>query len=289
MASDIFNNMKRIREICDELPRDNFGYPIFKATSETFFSIMRTFIGEITVGGVIYKIKLLPTRWLTPDYDRRLLPDDVVTIISRLQNDFLRAYSEERIIRQSSTLQDKAKHNAEYYQKNKMVIRKRQNNYARALPEKYEKDMNDIYSMIVDGKSRVEIKKYIMDNLKLGERRANQLISQAALRIKESIIEERKMIKDKHHAQLMDLYKRSLAREDFRECRAILEVLNKMYGLNEVVTNKLEINAKIIKVDFGANDLLTPTTNIDYTDYTDSGEIDEQNNNDISAEKEDNE
>lgn len=282
--NDFFDNRKRIKEICDAVERDANGLPILKASDTTYYAIMRCFVCTLSIDGEEYDIKLTPATWKCNNWDKKKLPDNITDVINRLHNNFNKAYIEERIIRKSTAMDKLSKWNAEYYQKNKLAIRTKQNAHYRALPAQTEKTVTDVFKLIVEGKNRHEIKSYLITQLKYSDRRANQIIVHANERVKVMAIEEREQIKENHHAKLMYLYDQCIQKGDLREARTIIEVLNKMYGLNEA--QKIDINQRIVKFDFDMSGTMIQNNiaPIDYTDIT--GISDEDNiDNDFNEEE----
>ena len=264
-GQEFFDSRKRIKEICDAVARDpSTGLPIIKADNSTFYSIMRCFVCELKVNNLTYDIKLLPSRWVCNNMNKRLIPDEVLNTITKIHNDFTRAYAEERIIRSQMAIVERARLNAEYYQKNKGLIRKRMNEYHKALPAQVESRINEIYKLMMKNTPRSEIIEYITTTYQLTTRRANQLIVATQDRLKELIVDERKHMKDKHHAQLMDLYNQAVNDNNISEAHRIIITLNKMYALNDVETKKLEINSKVLKFNFD----LGKSDEVDETKYT---------------------
>lgn len=247
---EYFDNRKRIQEICDTTPRDVNGMPIIEAGPETFWSIMRCYRGNIPLNGKDYFVHFTCKGWRIPGVDRRKLTDDEKEIIQRLHNNFLKAYMDERVMRSGMAKKTRKILNKKYYQMNsEEVLRKRKESQKSMLAQN-ELQINEILELILQNKARHEIKAEMVAKYNFTERRINQLITSAHQRVKNIASDEREILKDKIYKQLQDLYNKNIEKDDLREARSILEVMNKMYALNDPVTNKIEMNQKIIKFSF---------------------------------------
>ncbi len=297
----------RIVEICDAIPRGEDGLPIIVGGSDTYYSVIKKFIGKIQINFIEHNVKITKANWSIKEYrDKRRIPDHVKDVMNKLHNDFIKAYDEERLLRKTLSRKRKRIIDKQYFQDNKAQIMLQRKESKRQLAASNEVAVNEIYKMIVEGKTKSEIQRTIISKYSYTERRANQLISATQNKIKEIVLEERLILKEKHHTQLMDLYEKNLELGDYKECRNILETLNKMYALNEPVTNKLEVNAKIVHFSFTEGEFTKDDANaaipvnievkeldetssenyVDNSDYTfnDEGELIRKSNNNMEGE-----
>ncbi len=226
------------------------GMPLFSASTDTYWTTVRSWEGDITIDGEIYHLRCIKSNWFVKDKDKRTLPDNVSYVCTKIWSNFLEAYLEEKFIRKGRNRKKDSIDNKEYYESNKQQIMDNRQKNQQEFAVTHHLKINEIYKMIIDGKTKQDIVLYFQNQEGITERRVNQLIAGANRMMIDLVKEDRLQLKEKHHALLLELYKKNIEREDYKEARSVLESLNKMYALNEPVTNKLEIKQQIIKFSF---------------------------------------
>lgn len=234
------------------IPRDENKLPVFIGNSETYWALIKSWEGEILIENTIYILHVEKSLWYVKGYNKRRLPNDIHLKIIKVHEDFRKAMENEKRIRKSLVKDTRLADNKRYYNENKTKILEQREKSFKAMAIQNQLQLNEIYKMIIEGKARFEIEESLKNNYGFSLRRANQLITAASTMIKKEVDGERASLKDKHHLMLMDLYKRSLEECNFRECRMILETMNRLYGLNEVQTQKVEVQ-NVIKFNFDNN------------------------------------
>lgn len=127
--------------------------------------------------------------------------------------------------------------------------------YENLTPSKKQVYVNDVIKLMMEGKTTMAICQEYYNKYKFSERKTKYLIASANKAITEYTTEERLILKEKNQALLQDLYQKNMDRGDYKEARTILEVLNKMFGLN--AADKLEISKSIIHFEFDLSDTST--------------------------------
>ena len=145
----------------------------------------------------------------------------------------------------------------------------RQNDNIVLSTPKKELLINQVIKEMMMGKTSNQIEAELVRNYKISPRKCRYLIHEANRVILEYTEEEREILKEKNHALLIDLYQKNIVKDDLREARTVLEVINKMYGLFSA--DKLEISQSVIHFEFdlGKEDEKQKTLNIEPTDYED--------------------
>lgn len=225
------------------------GMPFFTGTSESFHCLAKFWTGEIEINGEKYPIRFHPRRWTVIDQDKRNLPDEALIVFMRLHKEYLEAYNQEKILRKAKAVERLSEYNANHWKKNKDKITLRQKETKRMMKIQHEIQLKEIYQMIVEGKTKQEIGEYLTDKYKYTQRRINQLLEISSKRLKEEVSYDKDQLRDKHHGMLIELYKKNLDKGDFKECRLILETIQKVYGLNQIEPTKVEVE-KVIRFKF---------------------------------------
>jgi hypothetical protein len=113
---------------------------------------------------------------------------------------------------------------------------------------------NVVLDQLLCGKSRREIHDKLVSDYKFKTfKQVKRFIEKAYIDLKAMMQEDRVHIKDRHQGLLMELYKMNLNNGDLREARTCLEVLNKMFGLNEA--SKIELNGNLIQFKYNTGDV----------------------------------
>lgn len=113
---------------------------------------------------------------------------------------------------------------------------------------KKEELENYVIKRMMDGATTRDLILEFARDYNFSESKTQHLVSSANKAICKHTQAERLILKEKNHALLQDLYQKNIEKGDLREARTILEVFNKMYGLNEA--DRLELSGNIIKFKF---------------------------------------
>lgn len=98
-----------------------------------------------------------------------------------------------------------------------------------------------IYEMVVKGCSRKYIVRYCAEKFDIESRQVDVYLQKVNEEIKNTFGKEYKEnLLEKHLSQLENLYAKNYAIEDFRECRNIIDSKNKLLGLGEYNTKKID-------------------------------------------------
>ena len=235
------NNLKKDfsqEKYWQSISRDERGYPIFSASTQTYWTFALAYRGIISIDQVDYDVHFGPKAWGCIGRTKHSLPDRVHLVLIDLHNQFKKALSDEKELRKSLKNEQRLATTQEWH---KNPDNKAGGKNYKAMIVQHEMDINLIYKLIVEGKTRVDIIEELKTKRNLTDRRINQLLTEANKKIKKTVDDERVLLKEKHHAMLWELYNLNRERGDFKECRTILETLNKMYGVNE---DKKEIEIK---------------------------------------------
>lgn len=225
------------------------GKPVFMGTPNTFYGLAQSWTGPIIINEVTYKVKFMYRKWFVLDIDKRLLPDDVHLEILRLYKEYLAAVDTEKELRKSFARDRDRASDEEYYVVNKKMILEKKKKKDRRMRIQGQVQATEVYELIVQGKTKHQIKEYLREKYNYTDRRIDQVIAAAGKIIKDESVEDREQLREQHHTQLRSLYEKALANDDIKECRLILETLNKLYGLNEIQTQKVEID-KVVRFKF---------------------------------------
>lgn len=107
-----------------------------------------------------------------------------------------------------------------------------------------------VYEMVVKGATRPFIVRYASENWRVGDRTVDNYLKEVRSRLSDTFGDEyRENILITQIAKLNDLYVKNYTIEDFRECRNIIESLNKMLGLNEPEKTDVTTNGKDIRLN----------------------------------------
>lgn len=105
-----------------------------------------------------------------------------------------------------------------------------------------QKQLHEIYRMLLSGATRHDVIKKGVE-WKLGEESMAKRLQLVYREFRKNYGKKaREGLIDKHLAQLSDLYVKNYEREDYRECRALIETINRMLGLD--AAQKVEVRVE---------------------------------------------
>lgn len=143
-----------------------------------------------------------------------------------------------------------------------------------------EEVTNVVLDELLKGKQRNEIYNKLVKEYKFKSfRSVKNYIERASQILKEMMIADRTNIKERHQALLMKLFQMNIDRDDLREARTCLEVLNKMFGLNEAT--KLDISGNLIEFKFKTAALPMPAEDVNYTEIKNEKLLDKKIEDDL--------
>lgn len=113
-----------------------------------------------------------------------------------------------------------------------------------------EQRVMTVYEMLIKGATRPFIIRYSSEKWGVVSRTVDDYIAIATKRIKNTFDDKyKKNLATIQVAKLNDLYVKNYTIEDYRECRNIIETLNKMYGLDAPIkTINENINKEVAPV-----------------------------------------
>jgi hypothetical protein len=90
-----------------------------------------------------------------------------------------------------------------------------------------------IFEMMLKGYRKSQIVRFCSENYKIGERQVEKYITQVNDDFAERSEKRKEVLIGQAIARYNDLYQKSYQIQDYRECRAVQESINKMFGINE--------------------------------------------------------
>ena len=128
----------------------------------------------------------------------------------------------------------------------------------------FDKRVNTVYLLILQGFQRKQIIQYVSENYKVGERQTDNYLEKAREIIKSNIDNDTSSKKNEILNQFYDLYQKNYQLEDYRECRNLLSNISNILGIEapkktDITTNGKEISnalkVEIVKPDESDNSL----------------------------------
>lgn len=123
----------------------------------------------------------------------------------------------------------------------------------RATKRQIDERILKVYEFLLSGKTNPFILRYSAENWNLETRQTETYIAEAYKLYRKALDHKIDDLTAKHYTMLMDLYEKNYEIGDYRECRAILETLAKLLGLNQ--PEKLEITESLSEAKRIANEL----------------------------------
>ena len=126
----------------------------------------------------------------------------------------------------------------------------------------FDKRVNTVYLLILQGFQRKQIIQYVSENYKVGERQTDNYLEKAREIIKSNIDNDTSSKKNEILNQFYDLYQKNYQLEDYRECRNLLSNISNILGIEapkktDITTNGKEISnalkVEIVKPDESDN------------------------------------
>lgn len=119
---------------------------------------------------------------------------------------------------------------------------------AKSTAAEIELRVQMIVAMILQGYSRADIVRYCAKKWKIESRQSDEYLLKAKAQIKLSTDISKEEQLELAKARYGDLYQKNYKTQDFKECRAVQDSLNKMLGLNEAekVDNKITMVKPLI-------------------------------------------
>lgn len=114
---------------------------------------------------------------------------------------------------------------------------------AKATNAQIELRLKEVYGMVANGKSRSYIVRYASEHWGISDRQVDNYLQRVHEQIKEDFGErDRLKLVNRQLAKINRLYAKNIENETLYECRLLIELENKMLGLNEA--EKVEVDAK---------------------------------------------
>lgn len=98
-----------------------------------------------------------------------------------------------------------------------------------------------VIEMLLKGLSRTDILRYFAEKEKKSERSVDYYLKKAKEEISKRFDADKEFLKKKALGRIEDLYKKNYTIQDYRECRQVIELQAKMFGLNDAEKRVLEI------------------------------------------------
>lgn len=121
--------------------------------------------------------------------------------------------------------------------KEKSLQKKNSTPQTQVISNRISKKLKPRLEMVLDLVSRGVAKKDILDQLcerfEIAKGSAENIYQASFKWLQTTSQEERLFLKEKHEAMLMNLYRINLERGDFKEAHAVLQTLNKMFGIEK--------------------------------------------------------
>lgn len=118
----------------------------------------------------------------------------------------------------------------------------------------YEKRVNQIYLLILQGFQRKQIIQFVAENYKVGERQTDEYLQKAREIIKLNIDTDTSSKKNEILTQLYDLYNKNYLDEDYRECRNLLAQISNILGVEAPKKTEMDFKSTNPIIQFIDND-----------------------------------
>lgn len=117
-----------------------------------------------------------------------------------------------------------------------------------------ERRVSAVYEKVIRGWTRRRILRFSAEEWQLSGRQTDTYIQRVNEEIKKTYgADHRKRLLQGQMAKLDHLYHKNYDRKDYKECRGIIESVNKLFGLNEAVKIEVEQINEIILTDATKN------------------------------------
>lgn len=234
---------------CASVPRDVNGLPVFSnGRDKTYWTLALGWSGEITIDGIEYRVVFGPKHWIVVDRKKKELPTKVHTVLIDLFKEFKKVYDNEKEITRELRNERGAEARLIAKESGKLEVNKK------AMLAQHQIQLNEVYAMIVEGKTRYQIINTLKEKYGYTERRISQIIGEANTTIIKNVELDRGSLVHKNLAKLDDLYQRNLEKDDTKECRLIIETIQKMLALNQTEKKEVEIK-KTVRFTFDTPEL----------------------------------